>query len=164
MEYLFLILFIIITIFLLISKFKLLTNNVTAELLNNKNYPYLIKYSSIDNKLNTVNDYVNLSILLNDFKDSIYYSIIDTISIDEKKIIELIINDIFKTKMKYNFKKLNNIYLIIKKINENFKIIIFYDGLLFSLNKNHFIEDDFSGSTIVYKLDLNDKLFNHYLQ
>ena len=157
MEYLFLILFIIIISFLIINRYTLLFSNINLNSNNNNNfiineYSYLNKYSSVD-LLN-----------LENLKNIIYYNIIDTISIDEKKIIELIINDINKTKFNNNFKKLNNIYLIIKKINDNFKIIIFYDGLLHNYKKLIFNEDDFSKKDLIYKLDLKHKLFNHYLQ
>ena len=44
------------------------------------------------------------------------------------------------------------------------KIVLFYDGLLFNEKRFQFIENDFSGNTIVYKLNLKNKLINHYLQ
>jgi len=147
MEYLFLILFIIIILFLLITKYKLLINNFKDI----DNYQYLKKYSSTNFNLD-------------DFKNLLYYNIIDTIYTTDEKITELIINDINKTKFNHNLKKLNNIYLLIKKINENIKIIIFYDGLLHNYNKIIFNENDFTGKELIYKLDLNDKLFSHYLQ
>ena len=155
MKYLFLILFVIIIIFLIINKYKLLLETYNYLQLNNfiinDDYSYLIKkYSSI-----------NLKEVLN---KSLYYSIIETSSLfDENYLIELIMNDIHKTKININnLNKLDNIYLIIKKINENIKIIILYDGIFNSnliLNK-----DDFTKQDLVYKLNLNTKLFNHYHQ
>jgi len=124
----------------------------------------LIKYSSIKNKLDTTDDVLGFYSYINDIKNSIYISIIDNIIYDETQIIEIIINDIQKTKLKYNFNKLKNIF-VITKLKEDFnKIIIFYDGLLYNKNKFKFIENDFSGNTIVYKLNLRHKLINHYLQ
>jgi hypothetical protein len=121
-----------------------------------------IKYSSIKNKLITDDDYINLHYFINEIKTSIYISEIN--ANNKNNIIELISNDIQKTKLKYNFNKLKNIFVIIKKIDENIKIVIFYDGLLYNSQKFKFIENDYSGYTIVYKLNLNNKLFNHYLQ
>lgn len=132
---------------MLITKYKLLINNFKDI----DNYQYLKKYSSTNFNLD-------------DFKNLLYYNIIDTIYTTDEKITELIINDINKTKFNHNLKKLNNIYLLIKKINENIKIIIFYDGLLHNYNKIIFNENDFTGKELIYKLDLNDKLFSHYLQ
>ena len=63
-----------------------------------------------------------------------------------------------------NFNKLKNIFVIIKKIDDSIKIILFYDGLLYNSSHFQFVENDYSGYTIVYKLDLKNKLFNHYLQ
>ena len=124
----------------------------------------LIKYSSIKNKLDTTDDVLGFYSYINDIKNSIYISIIDNIIYDETQIIEIIINDIQKTKLKYNFNKLKNIF-VITKLKEDFnKIIIFYDGLLYNKIKFKFIENDFSGNTIVYKLNLRHKLINHYLQ
>lgn len=160
MEYLFLILFIIIIIFLIISKFKLLLDN--TNYLNNNNYIINDEYSYIIEKHSSIN--------LNDLSNkSIYYNVIETSDIqDEKKIIELIINDINKTKINSNFKKINNIYIIIKKINHNinetFNIIIIYDSFTYNYNKIILIENDFSKQDLVYKLNMNDKLVNHYLQ
>lgn len=155
MKYLFLILFVIIIIFLIINKYKLLLETYNYLQLNNfiinDDYSYLIKkYSSI-----------NLKEVLN---KSLYYSIIETSSLfDENYLIELIMNDIHKTKININnLNKLDNIYLIIKKINENIKIIILYDGIFNSnliLNK-----DDFTKQDLVYKLNLNNKLFSRYHQ
>jgi len=155
MKYLFLILFVIIIIFLIINKYKLLLETYNYLQLNNfiinDDYSYLIKkYSSI-----------NLKEVLN---KSLYYSIIETSSLfDENYLIELIMNDIHKTKININnLNKLDNIYLIIKKINENIKIIILYDGIFNSnliLNK-----DDFTKEDLVYKLNLNNKLFSRYHQ
>lgn len=155
MKYLFLILFVIIIIFLIINKYKLLLETYNYLQLNNfiinDDYSYLIKkYSSI-----------NLKEVLN---KSLYYSIIETSSLfDENYLIELIMNDIHKTKInRNNLNKLDNIYLIIKKINENIKIIILYDGIFNSnliLNK-----DDFTKQDLVYKLNLNNKLFSRYHQ
>ena len=44
------------------------------------------------------------------------------------------------------------------------KIILFYDGLIFNEKRFQFIENDFTGNTIVYKLNFKNKLINHYLQ
>ena len=150
------ILFIIIIIFLIINKYKLLLENTNYLNFNNfiinDDYSYLLKkYSSINFD---INDFLN---------KSFYYNIIETTStLDEKRIIELILNDINKTKINNNYNILNNIYLIIKKINDNIRIIIFYDGILY--NNIIFNENDFSNRDLVYKLNMNDKLFNHYLQ
>jgi hypothetical protein len=121
-----------------------------------------IKYSSIKNKLITIDDYINLHHFINEIKSSIYISEIN--SNNKNNIIEMISNDIQKTKLKYNFNKLKNIFLIVKKIEESIKIVIFYDGLIHNLQHFKFIENDYSGYTIVYKLNLKNKLFNHYLQ
>ena len=121
-----------------------------------------IKYSSINNKLITIDDYVNLHHFINDIKSSIYISEIN--SNNKNNIIEMISNDIQKTKLTYNFNKLKNIFIIVKKIEESIKIVIFYDGLIHNLQHFKFIENDYSGYTIVYKLNLKNKLFNHYLR
>ena len=164
MEYLILILFIIIILVLIISKYKLL--NIDCNQRNDNNfiindeYSYLLKkFSSINYDIDyNYNDLLNKNTIL--INNVIETSLID----DEKIIIELIANDINKTKINNNdFKKINNIYIVIKKINDNIneslKIIIFYEG-----NINIFNENDFSNKYLVYKLNLNDKIFNHYLQ
>jgi len=123
-----------------------------------------IKYSSIRNKLNTNEDYVKFYEYIDTIRDSMYISINENVIYDDNQLIEIIINDIQKTKLQYNFKKLKNIY-IIKKINDNTtKLIMFYDGLIYNSKKIKFIENNFMGNTIIYKLDTNNKLFNHYLQ
>jgi len=124
----------------------------------------LIKYSSIKNKLDTPDDYLGFYNYINDIKKSIYVSIIDNIIYDETQIIEIITNDIQKTKLKYNFEKLKNIFVIYKLKDAFNKIIIFYDGLIYNEQKFRFVENDFSGNTIVYKLNLRNKMINHYLQ
>ena len=93
---------------------------------------------------------------------SIYISEIQTN--EKNRILELITTDMQKTKLKYNFNKLKNIFVIIKKINNNIKIILFYDGLLYNSAHFQFKENDYSGYTLVYKINLTNKLFNHYLQ
>jgi len=120
------------------------------------------KYSSINNKLITIDDYVNLHHFINEIKSSIYISEIN--SNNKNNIIEMISNDMQKTKLTYNFNKLKNIFIIVKKIEESIKIVIFYDGLIHNLQHFKFIENDYSGYTIVYKLNLKNKLFNHYLR
>ena len=177
------ILLFILVIFTIIDKFSLLyndkNNNININNNNNNNYDNLnnnydmnddimkndklfIKYSSIKNNLMTDDDYINLHYFINEIKTSIYISEIN--ANNKNNIIELITNDIQKTKLKYNFNKLKNIFVIIKKIEDNIKIILFYDGLLYNSAHFKFKENDYSGYTIVYKLDLNNKLFNHYLQ
>ena len=124
----------------------------------------LIKYSSIRNKLNTNEDYEKFYKYINTIRDSIYISILDNIIFDNMQLMEIIINDIQKTKLKYDFKKLKNIF-IIKKINGDLtKLILFYDGLIYNAKKFKFVENNFMGNTIVYKLDINNKIINHYLQ
>jgi hypothetical protein len=133
--------------------------------MKNKNVDnLLIKYSSIRNKLNTNEDYEKFYKYINTIRDSIYISILDNIVYDNMQLMEIIINDIQKTKLKYDFKKLKNIF-IIKKINGNLtKLILFYDGLIYNAKKFKFVENNFMGNTIVYKLDINNKIINHYLQ
>lgn len=154
------ILFIIIIILTIIYK----NDNLIIKNDNNINNELFIKYSSIKNKLITSNDYINFYSYLETIKTSIYFTIIDTHIINENKIIELISNDIAKTKQQFNFNKLKNIYVIIKQKDNYNKIIIFYDGLIYNTNKFYFVENDFNGNTIVYKLDLNNKIINHLLQ
>ena len=138
------------------------------ELLNKDIF---IKYSSIKNKLSSDDDYLTLFKMLKTIDKTIYASVIDSIVTDSNQIIELIVNDISKTKLKFNFKKLKNIFIIIKikeqinDLNSSYaKIIMFYDGLIYNKDKFNFVENDFSGNTIIYKLNLNNNLFNHYLQ
>lgn len=131
---------------------------------NEANKELLIKYSSIKNKLDTTDDYIGFYAYIENIKNSIYISVIDNIIYDETQIIEIITNDIQKTKLKYNFNKLKNIFVIYKLKDRFNKIIIFYDGLIYNEQKFKFIENDFSGNTIVYKLNLRHKLINHYLQ
>jgi hypothetical protein len=133
--------------------------------MRNKNVDdLLIKYSSIKNKLNTNEDYEKFYKYINTIRDSIYISILDNIVYDNMQLMEIIINDIQKTKLKYDFKKLKNIF-IIKKINGNLtKLILFYDGLVYNAKKFKFVENNFMGNTIVYKLNINNKIINHYLQ
>lgn len=124
----------------------------------------LIKYSSIRNKLDTNEDYAKFYDYIDTIRDSIYISVIENVIYDDNQLIEIIINDIQKTKLQYDFKKLKNIY-IIKKINDNTtKLILFYDGLVYNAKKFKFIKNNFMGNTIVYKLDTNNNLINHYLQ
>lgn len=155
MKYLFLILFVIIIIFLIINKYKLLLETYNYLQLNN----FIINddYSSLMKKYSSIN-------LKDVFNKSLYYSIIETSSLfDEKYLIELIMNDIHKTKINTNkLDKLDNIYLIIKKINENIKIIILYDGIF---NRNLILnKDDFTKEDLVYKLNLDNKIFSRYHQ
>lgn len=130
----------------------------------NKDEDILIKYSSIKNKLDTNEDYAKLYDYINNIRDSIYISILDNIIYDESQLLEIIINDIEKTKLKYNFKKLKNIYVIRKKNNDITKLILFYDGLIYNTKKFKFIKNNFMGNTIVYKLNTNNKIINRYLQ
>jgi hypothetical protein len=124
----------------------------------------LIKYSSIRNKLDTNKDYAKFYDYIDTIRDSIYISVIENVIYDDNQLIEIIINDIQKTKLHYDFKKLKNIY-IIKKINDNStKLILFYEGLVYNAKKFKFIKNNFMGNTIVYKLDTNNNLINHYLQ
>jgi hypothetical protein len=168
------IIILIVVIFTIIDKYTALSiyNNDNDNIL--KDDKIFIKYSSIDNKLNTIDDFVNLHYFLNELKPSIYISEIN-ISNNENdnenkneneknRILELITSDIQKTKLKYNFNKLKNIFVIIKKIDDSIKIILFYDGLLYNSAHFQFKENDYSGYTIVYKIDLKNKIFNHYLQ
>lgn len=163
------ILLFIVVIFTVVDKYSSLISLCQEE--KNKNNKedneeiyneIFIKYSSIKNKLNTIDDYIDLHYFINNINESIYISEIQTN--EKNRIIELITNDIQKTKLKYNFNKLKNIFVIIKKIEENIKIILFYDGLLYNAAHFEFKENDYSGYTLVYKLDLKNKLFNHYLQ
>ena len=136
-----------------------------TDIKNNKNEElFLIKYSSIKNKLETDNDYLDFYLFIQDVKKSIYVSIIDNIIYNENQIIEIITNDILKTRLKYDFKKLKNIFVIYKLDDKYNKIIIFYDGLIHNKNRFKFNENDFSGNTIVYKVDLKHRLINHHLQ
>ena len=135
-------------------------DNIYNEII--KDDKIFIKYSSIKNKLITIEDYINLHYFINDIKSSIYISEIQTN--EKNRILELITTDMQKTKLKYNFNKLKNIFVIIKKIEDNIKIILFYDGLIYNSAHFEFIQNDYSGYTLVYKLDLRNKIFNHYLQ
>jgi hypothetical protein len=158
------IIILIVVIFTIIDKYSALSiynnNSDDDEIL--KDDKLFIKYSSIKNKLNTIEDFVDLHYFLNEIRSSIYIS---EINVNEKtRILELITSDIQKTKLKYNFNKLKNIFVIIKKINDNIKIILFYDGLLYNSAHFQFKENDYSGYTLVYKIDLKNKIFNHYLQ
>jgi len=101
-------------------------------------------------------------------KTILYINIIDANIHDNligNRLIELITVDIQKTKLKYNFLKLKNIYIIVKIIKHKYvKIVLFYDGLL-SNKKSPIIENNlYSGGTPIYKLNLKNKIFSHYLQ
>jgi hypothetical protein len=135
-------------------------DNIYNEII--KDDKIFIKYSSIKNKLNTLEDYINLDYFIDDIKSSIYIS--EIMTNEKNRILELITTDMQKTKLKYNFNKLKNIFVIIKKIDDNIKIILFYDGLIYNSAHFEFIQNDYSGYTLVYKLDLRNKIFNHYLQ
>ena len=158
-------LILLIVIFTIIDKYTALSIYNNNDINNDdiiKDDKLFIKYSSIKNKLNTIDDFIDLHMFLNVIRTSIYIS---EINVNEKeRILELITTDIQKTKLKYNFNKLKNIFVIIKKIDDSIKIILFYDGLLYNSSHFQFVENDYSGYTIVYKLDLKNKLFNHYLQ
>jgi len=66
--------------------------------------------------------------------------------------------------MRYDFDKLKDIYIInITKNNYN-KLIILYDGLKFNENHITFKKNNFSGNTIIYKLNVKNKIINHLLQ
>jgi hypothetical protein len=125
---------------------------------------FLIKYSSIRNKLDTDEDYSNLNEYINEISDSIYINVIDNVIYDEEQLLEIIINDIEKTKLKYNIKKLKNIFIIKKTNNDITKLILFYDGLIYNERKFKFIKNNFMGNTIVYKLDINNTIISHHLQ
>ena len=156
-------LILLIVIFTIIDKYTALSiyNDINNDDII-KDDKLFIKYSSIKNKLNTIDDFIDLHMFLNVIRTSIYIS---EINVNEKeRILELITTDIQKTKLKYNFNKLKNIFVIIKKINNNIKIILFYDGLLYNSAHFQFKENDYSGYTLVYKINLTNKLFNHYLQ
>lgn len=131
---------------------------------NKKNFnkeELLIKYSSMKNKLETEQDYMNFYLSLN---NSIHFSTIDNNIYNENQIVEIISNNITKTKLRYDFNKLKDIYIInITKNNYN-KLIIMYDGLIFNENHIIFNKNDFSGNTIIYKLNLKNKIINHHLQ
>ena len=161
------ILILIIVIFTIIDKYTALSiySNINNDniIIDDKLF---IKYSSIKNKLNTIQDFVDLHYYLDEIRSSIYISELNVNdNVNEKnRILELITTDIQKTKLKYNFNKLKNIFVIIKKIDDNIKIILFYDGLIYNSTHFQFKENDYSGYTLVYKLDLRNKIFNHYLQ
>ena len=167
-----LIVILIIIVYIFIEKYAFFDKiNYLSKKDNLLDEELFIKYSSIRNTLITDDDYLKFHIYLNSIKSSIYYSVIDNIITDSNHIIELITNDIQKTKLHFNFKKLKNIYAIVKikeqlnDLNSSYvKIILFYDGLLFNKDKIKFIENDFTGKTLVYKLNLNNKIINHYLQ
>jgi hypothetical protein len=125
---------------------------------------FLIKYSSIRNKLDTDEDYSNLNEYINEISDSIYINVVDNVIYDEEQLLEIIINDIEKTKLKYNIKKLKNIFIIKKTNNDITKLILFYDGLIYNERKFKFIKNNFMGNTIVYKLDINNTIISHHLQ
>jgi hypothetical protein len=163
----------IVIIYIFYEKYSFLMNDSSSSLSDNDilNRDIFIKYSSIKNKLNSDADYLSLFTMLKTIDKTIYTSVIDSIITDSNQIIELIVNDIRKTKLKFNFRKLKNIFMIIKikeeinDLNSSYvKIIMFYDGLIYNKDKFNFVENDFSGNTIVYKLNLNNNLFNHYLQ
>jgi len=175
-------LLIILIIYTLINSYTYLYNNnnnnddnndndnnnnnkiIKDEYKNEKNFnkeELLIKYSSIKNKLETEQDYMNFYLT---FNNSMYVSTIDNHIYNENQIVELISNDITKTKMRYDFDKLKDIYVINITNNNYNKLIILYDGLIF--NENHIIFDknNFSGNTIIYKLNIKNKIINHLLQ
>jgi len=164
----------IVIIYIFVEKYTFLMNDSSSNLSSDNellNKDIFIKYSSIKNKLSSDDDYLRLFKMLKTIDKTIYTSVIDSIVTDSNQIIELIVNDISKTKLKFNFKKLKNIFIIIKikeqinDLNSSYaKIIMFYDGLIYNKDKFNFIENDFSGNTIIYKLNLNNNLFNHYLQ
>lgn len=176
------IIILIVVIFTIIDKYSALSiynNNNNEDIL--KDDKLFIKYSSINNKLNTIEDFIDLHYYLNEIRPSIYISEINISNNENKndnkndnndnkneneknRILELITSDIQKTKLKYNFNKLKNIFVIIKKIDDSIKIILFYDGLLYNSAHFQFKENDYSGYTLVYKIDLKNKIFNHYLQ
>ena len=111
--------------------------------------------------METEQDYMNFYLT---FNNSMYVSTIDNHIYNENQIVELISNDITKTKMRYDFDKLKDIYIINITNNNYNKLIILYDGLIF--NENHIIFDknNFSGNTIIYKLNIKNKIINHLLQ
>jgi hypothetical protein len=164
----------IVIIYIFVEKYTFLMNDSSSNLSSDNellNKDIFIKYSSIKNKLSSDDDYLRLFKMLKTIDKTIYTSVIDSIVTDSNQIIELIVNDISKTKLKFNFKKLKNIFIIIKikeqinDLNSSYaKIIMFYDGLIYNKDKFNFVENDFSGNTIIYKLNLNNNLFNHYLQ
>ena len=181
------IIILIVVIFTIIDKYSALSIYNNEDIL--KDDKLFIKYSSINNKLNTIEDFIDLHYYLNEIRPSIYISEINiNININDNdndnenkndnkndnndnkneneknRILELITYDIQKTKLKYNFNKLKNIFVIIKKIDDSIKIILFYDGLLYNSAHFQFKENDYSGYTLVYKIDLKNKIFNHYLQ
>lgn len=171
------IILLILILYTIIDKYSYLCINCDLkknDIKNNNikiNKDLLIEYSSIKNKLQTIEDYVNFHNYLENISSSIYISIIDNIITNYAHIINLITADIEKTKLLYTFKKLKNIFVIIKikeeinDMNTSYaKIVLFYDGLLYNEKRFHFVKNDFTGNTIVYKLNLKNKMINHYLQ
>ena len=143
---------------------KLMDNKEKKKEDNENDNDIFIKYSSIKNKLETDADYSKFYANIDTIRDSMYISIIDNIIYDDTQLIEIIINDIQKTKLKYDFNKLKNIFVIKKKNDKNTKLILFYDGLIINTKKFRFVKNNFMGNTIVYKLDYNNSIINHYLQ
>ena len=143
---------------------KLMDNKEKKKEDNENDNDIFIKYSSIKNKLETDADYSKFYANIDTIRDSMYISILDNIIYDDTQLIEIIINDIQKTKLKYDFNKLKNIFVIKKKNDKNTKLILFYDGLIINTKKFRFVKNNFMGNTIVYKLDYNNSIINHYLQ
>jgi hypothetical protein len=143
---------------------KIMDNKEKKKEDNDNDNDIFIKYSSIKNKLETDADYSKFYANIDTIRDSMYISIIDNIIYNDTQLIEIIINDIQKTKLKYDFNKLKNIFVIKKKNDKNTKLILFYDGLIINTKKFRFVKNNFMGNTIVYKLDYNNSIINHYLQ
>lgn len=148
---------------------------------DNKNDYGLIKYSSINID---VSDNHKLQILFNNLSELFYIKVIDTHINNINDLINKINENIQETITKTNKQYLNdNIYIsIYPNINFNkidntifTKIIIIYPNYYEKNNKliynnnmqkfnQYFKENNFGGNITIYKIDKNNKIFNHYLQ
>lgn len=177
----FLVLIIILSIiYNLFYKYSDLNNNI--EKFDDFNYEddfniinddYLIKYSSFNYTLKSLNDVIKLNMFL--IKNKINYDVIDTYIIDNNDIIDKINDKLnIRSLNSKNNKLTNNIYCIIYKnyeINDNnenlllngnnmtyIKIILIYsDNIQFLFQKNNF-----NNKTLIYEINKKYKAFNHY--
>jgi len=145
----------------------------------------LIKYSSININSVSVSDIYNFMVLLELYNKNFYVQVIDAQIINDNDLINVLNEGIKETTIITNSKIKNDVYVILyPNIDSNNtnglklnKIVLIYPSYFKKNNKiinntientnkinNYFIEDNYGGNTIIYKLNKNNKAFSPYLR
>lgn len=189
------ILYIIIFVFIIISIYYTLVikKNNLDTFINQNNYEnftnkideynvenvdeyddFLIKYSSINMSLDTIDDVITVQKMVEKFKRDFYVSVNDSYILNNNDIINIINNNIKDTLIKINQEKIKSpIYVMILEGKEKedatkfVKIIIFYPNIPtnngIEIFDKYFLKGDFNGKTLIYKVNNKNKI-NHHLE